>query len=102
VIAGWAAGHPVRKVDLTLFSQAGQGSGQGEAVSTRKDGDRSSPVVRLLLLRGQVRTIWDQCYDFLNIFEKNRAKYSKEFIITLVFEKNANFSPKIVENRRKL
>jgi hypothetical protein len=24
------------------------------------------------------------------------------FIITLVFEKNANFSPKIVENRRKL
>jgi hypothetical protein len=56
---------------------------------------------------------WDRCYDFLNIFAekfsekmafstKNKAKLCKNLIITLVFEKNANFSPKIVENRRKL
>jgi hypothetical protein len=45
---------------------------------------------------------WDQCYDFLNIFaEKFSEKISvfdskqsqilKKLIITLVFEKNANF-----------
>jgi hypothetical protein len=48
-------------------------------------------------------------YDFLNIFAekmafltRNKAKLCKILIITLVFEKNANFSPKIVKNRRKL
>jgi hypothetical protein len=46
--------------------------------------------------------IWDLCYDFLNIFakkistklaflSKNKAKICKIVIITLVFEKNANF-----------
>jgi hypothetical protein len=56
---------------------------------------------------------WDRCYDFKNIFAKksakklaflsqNKAKLCKKIIITLVFEKNAIFSPKIVENRRKL
>jgi hypothetical protein len=29
---------------------------------------------------------------------QNKAKLFKNFIITLVFEKNANFSPKIAEN----
>jgi hypothetical protein len=33
---------------------------------------------------------------------QNKAKLSKMLIMTLVFEKNAIFSPKIVENRRKL
>jgi hypothetical protein len=33
---------------------------------------------------------------------QNKAKICKILHITLVFEKNANFSPKIVENRRKL
>jgi hypothetical protein len=55
------------------------------------------------------------CYDFKNIFAEkfskkklafltqNKAKLCKILIITLVFEKNANFfSQKIVENRRKL
>jgi hypothetical protein len=50
---------------------------------------------------------------FLNIFAEklgekissltqNKAKLCKILIITLVFEKNASFSPKIVKNRRKL
>jgi hypothetical protein len=38
----------------------------------------------------------------LAFFTHNKAKLCKIFIITLVFEKNANFFPKIVENRRKL
>jgi hypothetical protein len=33
---------------------------------------------------------------------QNKAELYKILIITLVFEKNANFLPKIVENRRKL
>jgi hypothetical protein len=33
---------------------------------------------------------------------QNKAKLCKKLIIKLVFEKNANFSPKIVINRRKL
>jgi hypothetical protein len=56
---------------------------------------------------------WDRCYDFLNIlaekFSKkmafltqNKAKLCKNLIITLVFDKTPIFSPKIVENRRKL
>jgi hypothetical protein len=55
---------------------------------------------------------WDRCYDFLNIFAKKiqrknwrfclkEAKICKIVIITLVFEKNAIFSPKIGKNRRK-
>jgi hypothetical protein len=54
-------------------------------------------------------TNWDRCYDFFNIFAKkigekmafltqNKAKLCKIFIITLVFEKNANF---LAENGRK-
>jgi hypothetical protein len=50
---------------------------------------------------------------FLNIFAEkfskklalltqNKAKICKMLIIALGFEKNANFLPKIVENRRKL
>jgi hypothetical protein len=53
---------------------------------------------------------WDQCYDFLNIFAEkfgekigvltqNKAKLCKNLILTLVFEKNANF---FAENCRKL
>jgi hypothetical protein len=38
----------------------------------------------------------------LAFLTQNKAKICKILIITLVFEKNANFSPKIVENRRKL
>jgi hypothetical protein len=52
-------------------------------------------------------------YDFLNIFAKkfgekmafltqSKAKLNKILIITLVCEKNAIFSQKIVKNRRKL
>jgi hypothetical protein len=37
----------------------------------------------------------DRCFDFLNIFTKKigekRAKLCKNMIITLFFEKNANF-----------
>jgi hypothetical protein len=54
----------------------------------------------------------DQCCDFLNIFAEkfgkngvfaqNIAKLCKNRIITMVFEKNANFLPKIGKNRRKL
>jgi hypothetical protein len=33
---------------------------------------------------------------------QNKAELCKNLIKTLVFEKNANFSPKILENRRKL
>jgi hypothetical protein len=51
----------------------------------------------------------DRCYDFLNIFAEkfgekmafltqNKAKLCKNMIITLVFEKNANF---FAENCRK-
>jgi hypothetical protein len=50
---------------------------------------------------------------FLNIFAEkfskklafltqNKAELCKNLIITLVFEKNAIFSPKIVKNRRNL
>jgi hypothetical protein len=38
----------------------------------------------------------------LAFLTRNIAKLCKFLIITLVFEKNANFLPKIVENRRKL
>jgi hypothetical protein len=55
----------------------------------------------------------DRCYDFENIFAEifseklafltqNKAKIYKILIITWVFEKNANFLPKIVKNRKKL
>jgi hypothetical protein len=33
---------------------------------------------------------------------KTKLNYANILIITLVFEKNANFLPKIVKNRRKL
>jgi hypothetical protein len=53
------------------------------------------------------------CYDFRNIFAKKigekigvftqtTASFSKNWIITMVFEKNAIFPPKIGKNRRKL
>jgi hypothetical protein len=35
-------------------------------------------------------------------FTQSKAKLGKNLIITLVFEKNAIFSPKIGKNRRKL
>jgi hypothetical protein len=38
----------------------------------------------------------------LAVLTQNKTKLCKILIITLVFEENANFSPKIVENRRKL
>jgi hypothetical protein len=38
----------------------------------------------------------------LAFLTQSKAKLCKIVIITLVFEKNANFSPKIVKNRRKL
>jgi hypothetical protein len=61
----------------------------------------------------KIRQFWDQCNDFSNIFAKNFSKklafltqnkaiLRKILIITLVFKKNAIFSPKIVENRRNL
>jgi hypothetical protein len=34
-------------------------------------------------------------------FAQNKAKLCKNWIITLVFKKNAIFSPKIGKNRRK-
>jgi hypothetical protein len=71
-------------------------------------------VVQIKLSDSTNQRTRDRCYDFLNIFAKkfcekksafltqNKAKLCKILIITLVFEKNANFSPKIAENRRKL
>jgi hypothetical protein len=56
----------------------------------------------------------DRCYDFLNIFAEKFSEnigvfllklllaFAKIVIITSVFEKNAIFSPKVGENRRKL
>jgi hypothetical protein len=38
----------------------------------------------------------------LAFLTQNKAKLCKILILTLVFEKNANFLPKIVKNRRKL
>jgi hypothetical protein len=38
----------------------------------------------------------------LAFLAQNEAKLCKNLIITLVFEKNAIFLPKIVKNRRKL
>jgi hypothetical protein len=38
----------------------------------------------------------------LAFLTQNKAKLCKKFIVTTVNEKNANFLPKIVENRRKL
>jgi hypothetical protein len=40
--------------------------------------------------------------DKLAFLTVSKAKLCKNLIITLVFEKIAIFSPKIVENRRKL
>jgi hypothetical protein len=57
---------------------------------------------------------WDRCYVFKNIlikkfgekigiFAQNKVKLCKNWIVTLVFEKNANFcSPTIGKNRRNL
>jgi hypothetical protein len=60
-------------------------------------------------------SIRDRCYDFQNIFAKKLANKiavfgskqskikKKKLIITLVFQKKRQFfSPKIVENRKKL
>jgi hypothetical protein len=55
----------------------------------------------------KIGPIWGRCYEFLDIFAEksgkklaflaqNKAKLFKNLIITLVFEKNAVFSPKIV------
>jgi hypothetical protein len=38
----------------------------------------------------------------IGVLAQNKAKICKILIITLVFEKNANFWPKIGKNRRKL
>jgi hypothetical protein len=38
----------------------------------------------------------------LAFLTQNKAKFFKKLIITMGFEKNANFLPKIVKNRRKL
>jgi hypothetical protein len=38
----------------------------------------------------------------LAFLTQNKAKLCKMLITTLVFDKSANFSPKIVKNRRKL
>jgi hypothetical protein len=38
----------------------------------------------------------------LAFLDQNKAKVCKNLIITLFFEKNAIFSPKIGKNRRKL
>jgi hypothetical protein len=38
----------------------------------------------------------------LAFLTQNKAKLCKTLVITLVFEKNANFLPTIVKNRRKL
>jgi hypothetical protein len=38
----------------------------------------------------------------MEFLTENKANFFKKIIITLVFEKNANFWPKIVKNRRKL
>jgi hypothetical protein len=45
------------------------------------------------------RKIWRKKLAFL---AQNKAKLCKNWIIPLLFEKNANFLPKIGKNRRKL
>jgi hypothetical protein len=55
----------------------------------------------------------DRCYDFLNIFAvifckkwafltQNKVKFFKKLIITLVFEKNANFCAENWEKSQKI
>jgi hypothetical protein len=49
----------------------------------------------------------DRCYDFLNIFAKNFGENIgvldlKQSIITLVFEKNANFFAEIFQKSQKI
>jgi hypothetical protein len=58
--------------------------------------------------------IWDRCYDFKNIFAekkiakkfafltKNKAKLCKFLIITLDFEKNANFFAENLQKSQKI
>jgi hypothetical protein len=55
------------------------------------------------------RPILDRCYDFLNIFAKklpfltqNKGKLCKILIITLVFEKNANFFAENCQKSQKI
>jgi hypothetical protein len=50
----------------------------------------------------KIGSIWDRCHDFKNIFSKKLAfllklllVFAKNLIITLAFEKNAVFKPKI-------
>jgi hypothetical protein len=61
--------------------------------------------------RPKILPKWARCYDFfsskqsakkLAIFIQNEAKLHKDLIITLVFEKNANFLQKIGKNSRKM
>jgi hypothetical protein len=80
-----------------------------------KDENRLRGIQKLVcsLLSRKLSVTRDRCYDFFNIFAKkigeklafltrNKAKLCKNLIITLVFDKTPIFSPKIVENRRKL
>jgi hypothetical protein len=52
-----------------------------------------------MILKKKLPKISAKKWAFLT---QNKAKLCKILIITLVFEKNANFLPKIAENRRKL
>jgi hypothetical protein len=64
--------------------------------------------------RGRTRgSSKDLCYDFLNIFAEkfckklafltqNKAKFGKKFIITLVFDKNANFFAENCQKSQKI
>jgi accessory colonization factor AcfC len=60
------------------------------------------------LLKNQALVVWAQWSPQqppgtdVMFFVQTTASFYKNMTITLVFEKNANFSPKIVENRRKL
>jgi hypothetical protein len=70
------------------------------------------PPKKSITQRVNIRPNCDQCYDFKNIFAEKFSKklafmlklllvFAQIVIITLVFEKNANFLPKFVKNRRK-
>jgi hypothetical protein len=59
----------------------------------------SGPGIDVMIIKIFSLKIFAKKFAF---FAQNKAKLCKNWIITLVFEKNANFFAEIGKNRRKL
>jgi hypothetical protein len=73
-------------------------------MSTTKKKNRQIRTLKAFLIASgtDVMIFAEKFVEKMAFLTQNKGKLWKSLIITLVFEKNVIFSPKIVENRRKL